>query len=144
MHAATSTLKPLNALYHSALRFITGDGYRTHHCVLYDKVGWPSLAVRREQHCMIFIYKALIHILPTYLTSLISLRICNSHTRSQEALILNIPIVRTEMGKTAFKFYAPQRWNYLQSKLKLQSLVSLDSFKNLMVNVLKYECNCEF
>ena len=45
MHAALSTLKPLDAVYHSALCFITGDGFRTYHCVLYDKVGRPSRMV---------------------------------------------------------------------------------------------------
>ena len=102
MHAAFSTLKPLDAVYYSALRFITGDRFRTHHCVFYDKIGWPFLSVRREQHCVIFVYKALRHVLPDYLTNFISFRTCNLHARSQESLILNIPNVRTELGKTAF------------------------------------------
>ena len=55
MHASLSTLKPLDAVYHNALRFITGDDYRTHHCLLYEKVGWPSLTVRREQHCICYL-----------------------------------------------------------------------------------------
>ena len=45
-HAAITTLKPLDSIYHSALRFITGDRYDTHHCVLYEKVGWSSLSDR--------------------------------------------------------------------------------------------------
>lgn len=35
-------------VYHSALRFRTGDPYSTHHCHLYQKVCWSSLAVRRD------------------------------------------------------------------------------------------------
>ncbi len=58
-HAAASTLEPLNVIYHSALRFVTGDNYNTHHCVLCSKVGWPSLAERRNRHWLIFIFKAL-------------------------------------------------------------------------------------
>ena len=77
MHAALSTLKPREAVYHSALRFITGDEFRNHHCVLHGKVGWPSLSVRREQQCMIFKHKALLHVLPDYLTSLMSFITCN-------------------------------------------------------------------
>lgn len=42
--AAHSTLLPLDAAYHPALRFITGDKYRPHHSVLYKTVGWFSLA----------------------------------------------------------------------------------------------------
>src|SRR4029434_4094635 len=43
-NASHSTLKTLDAVYHSALRFITGDRYGTHHCTLYNKVGWPALS----------------------------------------------------------------------------------------------------
>ncbi|CAB1349445.1 unnamed protein product, partial [Coregonus sp. 'balchen'] len=43
MHTAASTLKPIDAVFHCALRFITDDNFRTHHCVLYQKVGWASL-----------------------------------------------------------------------------------------------------
>ncbi len=53
--AANSTLKPLDALYHSALRFITGDSYGTHHCLLYQKTGLPALSMRRDQRQHIFI-----------------------------------------------------------------------------------------
>lgn len=35
-HATHSTLKQLDAL-HCVLRFITGDTYRTYHCVLHKK-----------------------------------------------------------------------------------------------------------
>ena len=82
MHVVLSTLKPLDAVNHSALPLITGDGFITHHCVPYDKIGWPSLSVRREQHRMIFIYKPLLHVLHDYLTDCISFRTCNLHTRS--------------------------------------------------------------
>lgn len=36
--AAATTLKPLDAFYNSARQFIAQDGYRTHHCELYEKV----------------------------------------------------------------------------------------------------------
>lgn len=58
MHAAASTLKPLDAVCHCALRFITGSGFKTHHCSLCLEVGWASLTARRKQHFMIFIYEA--------------------------------------------------------------------------------------
>ena len=59
MHASQTVLKPLDAVFHSALRFITGYGFRTHHCDLYTQVNWPSLANRREQHILLLIFKAL-------------------------------------------------------------------------------------
>lgn len=55
-NAAPSTLKPLDTVHHSALWFITGDSYCTHHCILYDKVGRSSLAERCNKHWYLFIY----------------------------------------------------------------------------------------
>ena len=58
MYAAPSTLKLLDSVYHSAnsckaIRFVTGDAFRTHHCNLYKNVGWSPLADRREKHCIV-------------------------------------------------------------------------------------------
>lgn len=33
-------------VYHTAMRFIRGDVYDTHHCILYDKVGRSFLKDR--------------------------------------------------------------------------------------------------
>ena len=74
MHSPASAVKPLDAGYHPALRFITADGFRTLCCLLYEKVGWQTLAVRREQHCILFIYKALLGRLPGFLTCLFNYR----------------------------------------------------------------------
>ncbi len=76
-NASASTLAALNPIYYSAIRFITGDSYLTHHCVLYENVGWAPLALRRDRHWLLFIYKALIGKMPSYITSLLN----RSHTR---------------------------------------------------------------
>ena len=34
MYASPATLKPPDAVYHSALHFITGDGFLTNHCIV--------------------------------------------------------------------------------------------------------------
>src|SRR4029434_3433276 len=75
MYAAPSTLKLLDSVYHSAIRFVTGDAFRTHHCNLYKNVGWSPLADRREKHCIVFVYKALVGKLPNYLMSLLKLKL---------------------------------------------------------------------
>lgn len=69
-HASASTLKPLDAVYHSALWFITGNVYSIHHCTLNGKAGWSSLSERRDKHMYLFIYKALIGKLPSYILQL--------------------------------------------------------------------------
>ena len=41
MDTAATSLKPLDAVYHNALHFITGDKFSTNHCILHQQVGWP-------------------------------------------------------------------------------------------------------
>ena len=55
---------------------------------------------------------------------------------------LVLPTARAKLGKTLFQVYAPQKWNDLQRALKLNHLISLDSFKCLLFDVLQPECNC--
>jgi hypothetical protein len=42
---------------------------------------------------------------------------------------MNVAEARTELGKKAFKVFAPSSWNNLQKQLKLQDLVTLSEFK---------------
>lgn len=51
MHSPSSTIKPLDVVYHFALRFVTWIALE---CIVvyYEKVGWPSLAMRREQDAL--------------------------------------------------------------------------------------------
>lgn len=65
-HVSAST-KPLESVYHSALRFITSDNYSSHRCILYEKVGWASLTVRHGRNWFLFISKALNGNLPSYI-----------------------------------------------------------------------------
>ena len=60
MHAPSSILRRLDSVYHASLRFITNAKSLTHHCILYEMVGWTSLTIRRKQHWYIFIYKAML------------------------------------------------------------------------------------
>ena len=142
MHAGDLVLKQLDSIYHSALRFITGDKFRTHHCTLYQSVGWSSLSDRRVQHQLLYIYKAILQKLPDYLNSLLSWRTGRYQTRSQDYLLLDIPFARKEIGKKAFKHYAPRVWNTLQESTKLDTLIPLGSFKHLINSDSHHICNC--
>ena len=102
-HAAPSTLKRLDPVYHSALRFITGDPFNTHHCDLYSEVGWSSLQMRRDFHWHLFIYKALLEKLPSYLTELLHISFNNQcHTRSSDRLLLHVPRVSLDWERPPF------------------------------------------
>ncbi len=120
-HAAASTLKNLDSVYHAALRFITGASYDTHHCLLYASTGLTSLAMRREAHWLLFIFKSLLCKSPDYISSLLSQRVLRYPTRQNDWLLLEVPYCRTELGKTAFSTAAAHSWNTLQNTLKLVS-----------------------
>ena len=142
MHASAATLKLLDSVYHSALRFITGDSYNTHHCDLYSKVGWPSLVVRRERHWVLFIYKALIGLLPNYISAMLSFNVGSYPTRSSDWITLQVPTVFSELGKSSFSYCAPATWNNLQNHLKLTSFLSIGQFKSLTVSHFTSKCSC--
>ena len=140
--AAPSVLKPLDAVYHSALRFITGEHYRTHHCTLYERVGWPSLIDRRNKHWYLFIFKAIDGTLPLYLKSLMEWSDITYNTRSSDWLTLKIPRVNTELGKIAFCYNAPTTWNELQLNFKICSPITYNNFKYLVSQLPTNVCSC--
>ncbi len=114
-------LSSLDAVYHGALRFISDCKPSTHHCILYNRVGWPSLLTRRKMHWYLIIYKAILGMLPSYLCCLIKQKAVEKYfLLSQNYYTLSVPFVRSELGKKAFMFAAPSDWNHLQSNLKLK------------------------
>ena len=132
MNAPTHSLKLLDAAYHGALRFITDCKPLTHHCTLYSLVNWSSLSTRRLLHWYHFIYKSILGLLPTYLSSFMSRKHFSHSLRSQDCITFTVPSVRTELGKTAFSYSAPSTWNSLQQSLKLSHLIPLEDFKYLL------------
>ncbi len=144
MHAASSVLTSLDSVYHASLHFITNAKSCTHHCILYEMVGWTSLDISRKQHWYIFIYKAMLGKLPTYLCTLLCLCSGNYQLRSSKCLLSNIPRVCTELGKTAFSYYAPWAWNNLQKDLKLNTFVSIGEFKGIIKRVVLGACKRDF
>lgn len=87
LYAAASTLRVLDSVYHSALRFIIGNNYITHYCTVYDKSGWP------------YLFETLVTIylqdhqwkLPSYISSLVFQHSGLYLTNSGEYLMLQEP-----------------------------------------------------
>ncbi len=95
-HASSYLLASLEAVYHGALRFITDCKFSTHHCILYNRVAWSSLAVRRQMHWYLLIYKAILVFLPSYLSCLIHQKVVVNYSLcSQSFYNLYVPSART-------------------------------------------------
>ncbi len=127
-------LEPLDSVYHSALGFITGEPYDTHHCILYDKGGWSFLAQSRDKHLYLFIYKSLIGHPPPYITTMLDWTTGPYQTRSTNCLMLQVSRVYSELGKSAFSFCEPNTWNYLQHILRINTLTIPRQFKAMISN----------
>uniref|UniRef100_A0A674BWV1 Reverse transcriptase domain-containing protein n=1 Tax=Salmo trutta TaxID=8032 RepID=A0A674BWV1_SALTR len=89
--ASNTLLNKLDAVYHSAIRFVTKAPYTTHHCDLYALVDWPSLHTRRQTHWLQVIYKTLLGKDPPYLSSLVTIAAPTCSTRSSRYISLVTP-----------------------------------------------------
>ena len=88
------SLKQLDVLYHSAIRFATNAPNRTHHCTLYSSVNWSSLYTRCKTHWLLLIYKTLLGL--TYLRYLLQPSSSTYNTRSASHILLKVPSLLTE------------------------------------------------
>lgn len=66
--------------YRDSLYCHADDKFLTHHCSLFHKVWYILPHWQKVNHLVIFIFQALLLMLPNYLTSLFSLRFCNYST----------------------------------------------------------------
>lgn len=113
MCSSSKCLQSMNSVYHCALRYVTARSHLTHCCECYVKSDWPSLRVRRYTRWLILVYKALLGLVPAYLSMLVqrtkrryALPSCNVRHQT-------VPLVRTEMENKAFVFATPSAWNLL-------------------------------
>ncbi|CDQ78300.1 unnamed protein product [Oncorhynchus mykiss] len=93
--ATNTLLSKLDAVYHSAICFVTKAPYATHHCDLYALVGWSALHIRHQTHWLQVIYKSLLGKAPPYLSSLVTMATPTRSMRSSRYISLVIPKVNT-------------------------------------------------
>ena len=117
--ASNSLLNKLDAVYHSAIRFVPKAPYTTHHCDLYALVGWPSLHIRRHPPWLQVIYKSLLGKAPPYLSSLVTIAAPTSSTCSSRYISLVNPKANSSFGRLSFQFSAAHSFS---AHLSLQSL----------------------
>ncbi|CDQ80568.1 unnamed protein product [Oncorhynchus mykiss] len=92
--ASNTLLSKLDAVYHSAIRFVTKAPYTTHHCDLYALIGWPSLHICRQTHWL----QSLLGKAPPYLSSLVTISTSTRSMRSSRYISLIIPKANTSLA----------------------------------------------
>jgi hypothetical protein len=136
------TLNKLDAVYHIAIRFVTKAPYTAHHCDLYALVGLPSLHTRRQTHWLQVIYKSLLGKAQPYLSSLVTIAAPTHSRHSSSYISLVTPKANSSFGRLSFQFSAANDWNELEISLKLETLISLTSFKHQLSDQLTDHCTC--
>ena len=137
--ASNTLLNQLDAVYHSAICYVTKAPYTTHHCNLYALVGWPSLHTRRQIHWLQVIYKTLLGKVPHYLNLLVTIAAPTCSTRSSRHISLVTPKANCSFGRLFFQF---NDWSELQKSLKLKTYISLFNFKHQLSEQLTDHCTC--
>uniref|UniRef100_A0A8C7WLE7 Reverse transcriptase domain-containing protein n=1 Tax=Oncorhynchus mykiss TaxID=8022 RepID=A0A8C7WLE7_ONCMY len=139
---ASTLLSKLDAVYHSAIRFVTKAPYTTNHYDLYALVGWPSLHTHRQTHWLQAIYKSLLGKAPPYLSSLVTIAAPTRSMRCNRYISLVTPKANSSFGRLSFQFSAANDCNKLQKSLKLETLIYLTSFKHQLSEQLTDHCTC--
>jgi hypothetical protein len=109
---------------------------------LYAFVGWPSFHTRCQTHWLQVIYKSLLGKAPPYLSSLVTIAAPTRSTRSSRYISLVIPKANSSFGHISFPFSAANDWNNLHKSLKLETHISLTSFKHQLSEQLTDHCTC--
>ena len=88
MHAPDQYLTKLDTVYNSALRFVTRCGNQVHRCTLYATANCPSLATRRSSRWLSLLHKAMIGLVPSYLSECLCIEQSQYALRSQNTFQL--------------------------------------------------------
>jgi hypothetical protein len=131
-----------DVIYRSAGKGATNAPYRTHHSTLYSSVNWSTLYTHRKTHWLMLIYKTLLGLTPSYLRYLLQPSSSTYNTCIASHILLKVPEAHTSLGSSSFQFAAVSDWNKLQQTLKLDSFISISSFKDSIMDTLTDSCGC--
>ena len=87
------------------------------------------------------IYKSLLGKAPPYLSSLVTIAPPTRSTCSSRYISL-VTSKANSFGRLSFQFSAANDWNELQKSLKLETQISLTSFKHQLLEQLTDHCTC--
>ena len=121
-------INSLQKLQNEAARIVTGLTRSVSLDNLYRECGWVSLAEKRRQQKLIFMYKSINGLVPTYVSDLIppSVGEISTYTlRNQQNI--TVPLCRTEISRKSCIPSSISAWNSLD--IELRNSPSLAHFK---------------
>ncbi len=122
----------LQKLQTRAARLITGSGPHTSGNLMFNKLKWLSLRLRRDFHMCILVYKYRIGLAPQDLFDMFIANNINHIYNTRNATQLRVTITRTAYQYRSFTVYGSNVWNSLHIHIK--ECTSLSSFKWSLYN----------
>ena len=113
----------LEKLQHRAGKIVT----QSNHVNLVEDLGWTSLLNRRKYHLCVSIFKYLHGFEPQILCDNVVLLHHNYNTQ-RNRIDINLPKMRTEIGKKTFNYSASKLFNTLPAEIK--TLETISKFKS--------------
>ncbi len=113
----------------SAARIITRTPLNEHITAVLGLLHWLPIRYRIQYKIVLFTYKALHNLAPSYLSELLHVYVRTRSLRSSASVTLVVPSVRlTTMGSRAFSCIALTIWNTLPQDIR--NSLSLSIFKS--------------
>ncbi len=126
-----SSLRHLQLVQNYAARLILNRSKYCHITPLLHELHWLPITSRIKFKVLLFVYKSLHDLAPTYLSNLLQYYQPSRPLRSSDSKDLIIPRTnKVTMGDRAFSVIGPKLWNDLPSDLKNTS--TINSFKKLL------------
>ena len=126
-----SLLNRLQLVQNAAARLLTNTRKSDRITPILTSLQWLPIRFRIDFKTLIFIFKILNDLAPSYLSDLIILHQPVKNLRSADKLLLRVPRSRLKRkGDRAFSIAGPRSWNSLP--LAIRSIPTLHSFKTAL------------
>ena len=126
-----SSIRDLQLVQNFAARLILNRNKFCHITPLLYELHWLLIESRIKFKVLIFIYKSLHDLAPTYLADLLTFYVPSRTLRSSSNLDLVVPRYnKNRFGACAFSVFGPKAWNDLPYEIKSAS--SIDIFIKLL------------
>lgn len=121
-----ASLSRLQLVQNAAARLLKGVRKRDHISPILASLHWLPVRFRIDFKILVFAYKSLNGLAPTYLSDLIQQHVPSRSLRSTDCMLLAVPRVRLKhRGDRAFSVAAPKLWNNLPLSVRLAPTLSV-------------------
>ncbi len=130
-----TALARLQVVQNAAARLLTGTRKHEHITPILFSLKWLPVRFRIEYKLLVFVFKSLNGLAPTYLDALVKRHTSARSLRSSDQQLLTIPRARLKLkGDRAFSVAGPKLWNLLP--VSIRSAQTISSFKLLLKTYL--------